>query len=87
MSLAWIQSAGELDKTIDDLSYHGDRVAAIFQEYLNRGKKDGEWVLRHKNGRPVLIEYSAYVFPDGCIAAAWKPISPTDMGRQAKEAD
>ncbi len=69
-----------LDKRIDDLSYHPD-VAEIFQTYLKRGQQEGEYVLRHKNGEPVLIEYHAYVFPDGCIAAAWKPISPMIMSR------
>ncbi|MDP9159453.1 MAG: response regulator [Acidobacteriota bacterium] len=63
-----------LEKTVDDLSYHPDRAAEIFEKYLKRGQQDGEYVLRHKNGRPVPIRYVAHIFPDGCIAAVWNPI-------------
>lgn len=35
---------------------------------------EGEFVLRHKTGRPIPIRYRAFVFPDGCAAAVWEPI-------------
>ena len=35
---------------------------------------EGDFVLRHKEGNPVPITYQAFVFADGCIAAAWEPI-------------
>lgn len=63
-----------LEKTIDELSYHSDRTPAVFQKYLNRAQQDGEYVLKHKDGTPVLIQYRAYVFPDGCLAAVWSPL-------------
>ena len=63
-----------LEKSIDDLSYHPERTAEIFEKYLKRGQQDGEYVLRHKSGRPVPIRYVAHIFPDGCIAAVWDPI-------------
>ena len=51
-----------------------DEVSTLFAEYLQRGRMDGEFVLRHKSGAPVPIRYRAFVFSDGCTAAVWVPI-------------
>lgn len=63
-----------LVRTIDNVSFHDDEVSKLFAEYLQRGRMDGEYVLRHKSGAPVPIRYRAFVFPDGCTAAVWEPI-------------
>jgi PAS domain-containing protein len=63
-----------LVRTIDNVSFHDDEVSKLFVEYLQRGRMDGEYVLRHKSGAPVPIRYRAFVFSDGCTAAVWDPI-------------
>lgn len=62
-----------LSKNIDELSYNKACVPPLFEKYRREGLQNGEYILRHKNGTPVLIYYSAWVFPDGCNAAVWKP--------------
>lgn len=61
--------------TIDDVSYIPEKVADLFEKFLKRGGQDGEYILRHKTGKPVLIRYHSFAFPDGCLAAVWEPIS------------
>jgi len=63
-----------LNKSIEDVSLHIKEVPHLFARYLERGHLEGEFVLRDKNGMPVPIFYRAFVFADGCIAAAWEPI-------------
>jgi|SRR5579864_930288 len=63
-----------LQKTIDEVSYNLENVPAIFEEFRKSGEMEGEYILVHKNGRPVFIHYRARVFPDGCLAAVWDPI-------------
>jgi PAS domain-containing protein len=63
-----------LVRTIENVSFHDDEVSKLFAEYLQRGRMDGEYVLRHKSGAPVPIRYRAYVFSDGCTAAVWEPL-------------
>ena len=60
--------------TIDDVSFSPDRTPGLFEKFLKRGEQDGEYVLRHKSGRPVLITYHSYAFADGCLAAVWEPV-------------
>ena len=40
---------------------------------MREGLQEGEYILRHKTGKPVLIKYRAWVFPDNCHAASWNP--------------
>jgi PAS domain-containing protein len=63
-----------LARTIDSVSFHDEHVSRLFAEYLERGQLDGEFVLKHKSGKPVPIRYRAFVFSDGCSAAIWEPI-------------
>lgn len=63
-----------LVRTIDNVSFHDKEVSKLFAEYLQRGRMDGEYVLRHKSGAPVPIRYRAFVFSDGCTAAVWDPL-------------
>jgi PAS domain S-box-containing protein len=63
-----------LERTIDSVSFHNEQVSKLFAEYLERGQLDGEFVLKHKSGKPVPIRYRAFVFDDGCTAAVWEPI-------------
>ena len=68
------QRSEMLARTIENVSFHDAEVSKLFAEYLRRGKMDGEFVLRHKNGNPIPIRYRAFVFADGCTAAVWEPI-------------
>ena len=58
--------------SIDDVSYTGE-VQKLFELYLQQGRMEGEYVLRHKDGSPIAIHYRSFVFPDGCNAAFWEP--------------
>ena len=64
-----------LGKTIEEVSLHKNDVPKLFGLYLIRGKMEGEYVLRHKSGTPIPIRYRAFVFPDGCNAAIWEPLT------------
>lgn len=64
-----------LNKTIDDVSFHLERISKLFADYLKHGRQEGEFVLKHKSGKPIPIRYRAFVFSDGCNAAVWEPIN------------
>jgi PAS domain-containing protein len=68
------QRSEMLARTIENVSFDDGEVSKLFAEYLRRGKMDGEFVLRHKDGNPIPIRYRAFVFADGCAAAVWEPI-------------
>jgi CheY-like chemotaxis protein len=61
--------------TIDDASYRPQKAHGLFEQYVNQGKLDGQYILRHKTGKPIFIEYRAEVFSDGCMAAVWSPVA------------
>lgn len=63
-----------LARSIENVSFDDREVSKQFAEYLQRGKMDGEYVLRRKDGNPIPIRFRAFVFADGCIAAVWEPI-------------
>ncbi len=62
-----------LSKSIDDLGYDKSEVAALFETYLKNGLQQGDFILRHKTGRPIYVKYHAWKFEDGCLAATWQP--------------
>jgi PAS domain S-box-containing protein len=62
-----------LDMKIDDLSFDTSCVPNLFEKYRQERLQNGEFLLRHKNGTPILIHYDSWVFEDGCHAAAWNP--------------
>ena len=62
-----------LSMKIDDLSFDTSRVPHLFEQYRRERLQNGEFLLRHKNGTPILIRYDSWVFEDGCHAAAWNP--------------
>lgn len=64
-----------LERITDDISYHREEAAPLFELYRQRGRLEGEFILRHKNGQPVPIRYRAWLFPDGCMAATWEPLT------------
>jgi PAS domain-containing protein len=68
------QRSEMLARTIENVSFDDGEVSKLFAEYLRRGRMDGEFVLRHKDGNPVPIRYRAFLFPDGCAAAVWEPV-------------
>ena len=63
-----------LNMTVDDVSYRSERVPVLFERYVEQGKLDGQYILKHRNGKPIFISYRAHAFPDGCLAAVWEPI-------------
>ena len=63
-----------LNMTIEDVSYRPERTSALFERYVQRGAMDGQYILKHRSGKPVFIQYNAHVFSDGCMAAVWEPI-------------
>lgn len=63
-----------LQKSIDDISYNDDDVKRLFNEYLDAGRLEGEYVLMSKDRTPVPIRYQSFVFGDGCLAAIWEPV-------------
>jgi PAS domain-containing protein len=62
-----------LTMNIADLSFDKISVSALFERYQREARQNGEFILRHKNGTPILIHYNAWVFDDGCHAAVWEP--------------
>ena len=64
-----------LKKTIDDVSYDVSAVPTLFAQYQRTGSQQGDFILQHKDRRPVPIHYRAFVFDDGCNAAIWEPIT------------
>ena len=62
-----------LTMNIDDLSFDKYSVSPLFEKYQREAQQNGEFILRHKNGTPILIHYNAWVFDDGCHAAVWEP--------------
>ena len=60
--------------TIDDASYRPQRTGGIFEQYVQNGKLEGQYILRHKSGKPIFIEYRSEIFPDRCMAAVWEPV-------------
>ncbi|MBV9889108.1 MAG: PAS domain-containing protein [Acidobacteria bacterium] len=63
-----------LQKSVDDVSFKMDNVSQVFDRFLQHGKMEGDYVLRHKDGAAIPIRFRALTFPDGCNAAIWTPI-------------
>ena len=49
-------------------------VQKQFEEFMRTGHMEGEFVLRHRSGKPIPIRYSARVQPDGCLISKWTPM-------------
>jgi CheY-like chemotaxis protein len=60
--------------TIDQASYRPQRTSGLFEQYVDNGKLEGQYILRHKSGKPIFIQYRSEIFPDGCMAAVWEPV-------------
>jgi PAS domain S-box-containing protein len=57
-----------LGHLIDDFTYPGTANAReVFHRYLKDGHMEGAYVLRHKSGQKVAIEYEAGILADGCM--------------------
>jgi PAS domain S-box-containing protein len=63
-----------LQKTVEDVSYKMANVPQIFDKFLQQGKMEGDFVLRHKDGGALPIHFRALTFPDGCNASILSPI-------------
>jgi hypothetical protein len=46
----------------------------LFEQYVDNGKLEGQYILRHKSGKPIFIQYRSEIFRDGCMAAVWEPV-------------
>lgn len=60
--------------TIDDVSYRPQITHGLFEQYVKQGSLEGQYILRHKSGKAVFIQYRSEVFSDGCMAAVWEPV-------------
>jgi DNA-binding response OmpR family regulator len=60
--------------TIDQASYRPQRTSGLFEQYVQNGKLEGQYILRHKSAKPIFIQYRSEIFPDGCMAAVWQPV-------------
>jgi CheY-like chemotaxis protein len=63
-----------LDKTMEDIRFSPNEVLPRFEKGRQPGSLEGDYILLHKTGRHVPVNYRSYVFPDGCMAAVWDPI-------------
>lgn len=64
-----------LGMTIEDVAMPAPtEVRQLFQEYRAAGQQRGEFVLRHKTGKPVPVRYEAVVLADGCLASRLTPM-------------
>lgn len=64
-----------LGMRIDDVTAPSiySKTTQLFQQYLADGLQQGDYVLRHRDGKEIPIDYIARVFPDGCMVARWTP--------------
>lgn len=65
-----------LGKKIEDVTPPESRpdVDTQFAEYVDKRVHRGEYVLLHKSGRRIPIQYEARIFKDGCMVARWTPL-------------
>jgi hypothetical protein len=49
------------------------KTSPLFKQYVEDGLQKGEYVLQHRNGQEIPIDYIAKVFPYGCMVARWDP--------------
>jgi PAS domain S-box-containing protein len=57
-----------LGRLIDHFTYPGTAdTREVFTNYLKDGYMEGRFVLRHKSGAKVPIQFEAGVLPDGCM--------------------
>jgi PAS domain S-box-containing protein len=59
---------------IDDVTAPEMRLntSPLFEQYLEDGRQQGEYMLLHRDGARIPINYIARVFPDGCMVARWE---------------
>lgn len=64
-----------LNMRIDDVTapIMRSKTPPLFKQYLQDGLQHGEYILQHRNGTEVPINYTARIFPDGCMVARWEP--------------
>jgi len=64
-----------LGHLIDDFTYPGTaNPKEVFTHYLDNGHMDGRYVLRHKSGEKVPIEFEAGILADGCMYSNMVPV-------------
>jgi len=63
-----------LGMIIDDVTAPEMRLntSPLFEQYLVDGRQQGEYILLHRDGTRIPINYIARVFPDGCMVARWE---------------
>jgi PAS domain S-box-containing protein len=78
-SLLGFDRAELIGRQIEEIS-HGKseaEVEAQFEQFVSEGSMEGDFVLRHRSGKPIPIHYVARVQPDGCLMAVWQPLAET----------
>lgn len=64
-----------IDKVVEDISYKSEEYLKLWEELQKNKKLQGDYIVRHKSGRPLLIRYQSWIFADGCIGAVWTPVN------------
>jgi|ERR1700694_5939853 len=63
-----------IGRTIEDISHvHYQQVEQMFHTFLEDGSLAGDYVLRHRSGKPIKVKYEARVFEDGCMISSLEP--------------
>lgn len=75
-----------LGHLIDDFTYPGTaNPKEVFTRYLDNGHMDGRYVLRHKSGKRVPIEFEAGILADGCMYSNMLPVSERHSAKPQAE--
>lgn len=64
-----------LDRSIEDIGYKSDEYLKLLEQLRKNKKLQGDYIVRHKSGRPLMVRYQSWIFDDGCIASVWNPVS------------
>lgn len=63
------------DRSIEDVGYKSNEYVKLLEQLEKTGKVQGDYILRHKSGRPLMVRTQSWIFDDGCIASAWNPVT------------
>jgi PAS domain S-box-containing protein len=73
-----------IGRTIDEISYpNNEQTEELFRRFLADGSLEGEYVLRHRSGKPVRVRYVSRAYEDGCLVARWEPVESSQSANPA----
>jgi PAS domain S-box-containing protein len=68
-----------IGKRYDDLTAPGTTdIPAVFRLFVRSGYMHGLWMLRHRDGTPILVRYEAWVRPDCFIESRMQLVNDSD---------